>query len=244
MSTARSISEYLSSPCPDEDGEERGTRLLPPLSATEISELEKAYGCIFTEDVRELLTYCGGLEHGPMERIEFGGSETDYLMPSLRGRFRSIAPDGFGNFWFYWTTHVGPGLGPVFYYQHEGPMIFHQSAGIGEFVHECIRLMTPPYVSLIDDVHEFRLRPIPTLIDDLISRDTALAGADHELVDFVRHLPSDALVFDFRSSKVGDGVDLARLQVIALHPKLPVLAVRRRVGLLGRLASFFRTRKT
>lgn len=244
MSIAKIISDYMAAPCPNEDGEEHGTKLLPALSATEISELETTYGCRFTEDVRELLMYCGGLEAGPMEIIEFRGSETDYLMPSLRGRFRTISPDGFGNFWFYWTSHIGPALGPVFYYQHEGPMIFYQSDGIGDFVRECIRSMTPPYASLIDDVHEFRLRPFRTLNDDLVSRDTILARADHELSDFANHLPSDALIFDFRSSKVGDGVDLAILHVIALHPKYPVLAVRRRLGLLGWLTSLIRPKKT
>ncbi len=243
MSTAKIISDYMAAPCPNEDGEEHGTKLLPALSATEISELETTYGCRFTEDVRELLMYCGGLEEGPMEIIDFRGSETDYLLPSLRGRFRTISPDGFGNFWFYWTSHVGPALGPVFYYQHEGPMIFYQSDGIGDFVRECIRFMTPPYASLIDDVHEFRLRPLRTLNDDLVSRDTVLARADHELSDFASHLPSDALIFDFRSSKVGDGVDLAKLHVIALHPKYPVLAVRRRLGLIGWLTSLIRPKK-
>lgn len=241
MSTAANISAYMTAPCLNEDGEEQGTKLLPPVSAPEILELQDVYGCSFTEEVQELLAFCGGLEEGPMEIIDFKGQEVDYILPTLRGRFRNIAPDGFGNFWFYWTSHVGPNLGPIFYYQHEGPMLFYQADCIGDFVRECIRFMTPPYTSLINDVHEFRLRQIRTLNNDLLSRDAA--SADHELEDFLRNLPADTLIYDFRTSKVGDGVDLAKLDVIGLHPKLPVLALRKRPGLIRRLSSIFGSKR-
>ena len=227
----------MANPCPGEDGEDLGTKLLPALSLPEILKLQEVYGCEFTEDVKELLAFCGGLEEGPMEIIDFKGEEVDYGLLSLKGHFRSIAPDGFGNFWFYWKSHVSPDLGPIFYYQHEGPMLFYQADSIGDFVRECIRFMTPPYASLIDDVHEFRLRPIRSLNDDL--RPRAAVEGSNELEDFLRSLPADALIYDFRTSKVGDGVDLAKLEVIGLHPKLPVLALRKRPGLIRRLFSIF-----
>ncbi len=242
MTTAECIAHYLESPCLNEDGEDNGTKLLPPLSDAELDELQKLYGCTFSTDVEELLRYCGGLEEGPMEFIEFKGSDADFVPPTLRGRFRTIALDGFGNFWFYWTTHVGPELGPIFYYQHEGPMLFYQADGIADFVRECIRFMTPPYASLIDDVHEFRIRPLRTLNDDLLNREAVNAQADQRLIDFAEPLPDDTLIYDFQNSKVGDGIDLAKFDVVALHSTLPILGLRRRKSFWEKLLVLFKPR--
>jgi hypothetical protein len=57
-------------------------------------------------------------------------------------------------------------------------MIFYQSSRLVEFVEECVRSMTPPFKSLIDDVHEFRLKPIRDLNSDLIERDVAISSGD------------------------------------------------------------------
>jgi hypothetical protein len=238
MNIVEQIKSYMAAPSPDEDGEDRGTRLLPPLSADEIATMERSFGCAFTPEVKALLEFCGGFEEGPMEIIEFKGEVADYLMPALNGRFYCIAPDGFGNFWFHWASCVNARLGPVYYYQHEGPMLMYQSDGIEAFVSECLRFMRPPYASLIDDVHEFRLRRTSTFNDDLKSRD-AIRDARSDLADFVAGFDEDVSFYDFRGAKPGDGVDLAKLNVIALHPDLPVLAVKKRKTLAGRIASLF-----
>lgn len=238
MNIVDDIRAYMAAPSPDEDGEDRGTRLLPPLSADEIAAMERSFGCTFTSEVKALLAFCGGFEEGPMEIIEFKGALADYLLPALKGRFHRISPDGFGNFWFHWAPYVNERLGPVYYYQHEGPMLIHQSDGIEAFVSECLRFMRPPYDSLIDDVHEFRLRKITTFNDDLKTRD-AMRSAKPDLADFVAGFDEDVSFYDFRGAKPGDGVDLAKLDVVALHPELPVLAVRKRKTLAGRIASLF-----
>lgn len=239
MSIVDCIQAYMDHPHPDEDGEDRGTKLLPPLTPGEIADYEKELGCTFTPAMRELLGYCGGFEEGPMEIIGFRGKAADYLLGPFRGRFRQIAPDGFGNFWFHWLPAVNGELGPVYYYQHEGPMLFFQSARLEDFVSECLRFMTPPYASLIDDVHEFRIKPINELNRDLREPGVVKGSEDPEIRDFLAGLPADALVQDFREARVGDGIDLAKLDVIALHPTLPLLAVKPRKGLLSGLASLF-----
>lgn len=238
MTVVEEIRAYMAAPSHDEDGEDRGTRLLPPLSDAAIAEMERSYGCEFTAEVRALLAFCGGFEEGPMEIIEFKGEPVEYLLPALKGRFRSIASDGFGNFWFHWASYVNERLGPVYYYQHEGPMLIYQSDCIEAFVSECIRFMRPPYASLIDDVHEFRLRPIATFNRDLLTREMTIA-ADPSLAEFAAGVPEDSLFYDFRGAKTGDGVDLSKLDVVALHPVLPVLAAKPRKTLFGRIASIF-----
>lgn len=238
MNIVDKIKAYMAAPSPTEDGEDRGTKLLPPLSAAEIADMQRRYGCDFTPEVRALLAFCGGFEEGPMECVTFKGEPADYLPPPMNGRFDDIAQDGFGNFWFLWHPCANGRLGPIYYYQHEGPMLIYQAPDIEMFVSECLRFMRPPYESLIDDVHEFRLRPIKTFNDDLLTREAAMA-ADPSLAEFAVGFGSDASFYDFRGAKPGDGVDLARLDVIALHPTLPVLAVRPRKTLVGRIAALF-----
>ena len=238
MNIVDEIRAYMAAPSPDEDGEDRGTRLLPPLSTDEIAAMERSFGCTFTPEVKALLAFCGGFEEGPMEIIEFKGELADDLLPALNGRFHCIAPDGYGNVWFLWAPCVGERLGPVYYYQHEGPMLMFQCDGIEAFTSECLRFMRPPYDSLIDDVHEFRLRNMGTFNDDLKTRD-AMRDAKPDLADFVAGFDEDVSFYDFRGAKPGDGVDLANLDVVALHPDLPVLAVRKRKTLAGRIASLF-----
>ncbi|MGZ0657366.1 SMI1/KNR4 family protein [Coraliomargarita sp. W4R72] len=232
MNTLETITQYLKSPHPDEDGEDRGTKKLPGLSENEIETFERECGSNFTTDIKELLRNCGGLEEGPMEIIDFKGEMVDYLRFG-ENRIKEISPDGFGNFWFYWLPHVSEELGPIFYYQHEGPMLFYQSHSLREFISECIRFMTPPYDSLIDDVHEFRIKRIQDLNSDLIP--ITSYEVDPKTESFISSLQNDVLIYDFRNSKVGDGVDLQKLEVVEMHPDLPILAIRKRKSLFQKL---------
>jgi hypothetical protein len=161
----------------------------------------------------------------------------------MKGRFQNLGNDGLGNFWFVWNSHVHEGFGPVYYYMHEGPILLFQSDDMEVFVRECLRMMTPPYASLIDDLHEFRLRPIKTLNADLKSRSSVLSGSDATQVEFARTLSEDAQIYDFRGAKPGDGVDLKQLEILAVHPSLPILGVRRRKGLFATVASLFSGKK-
>ncbi len=191
-----------------------------------------------TPEAKALLGYASGLEEGPMELIEFVGAETRLYYAPLEGRTLQIAPDGFGNAWCYWSSSIDAGLGPILYYMHEGPILLYQSRGIVDFVEECLHFMRPPYTSLIDDVHEFRLKSISRLNDDLKSAD-AIRSASPDLSDFVASVSDDALFYDFRNAEPGDGLDLGALHVVAIHPRWPVFAVRRRKGLIARISSLF-----
>lgn len=239
MDLVDALRAYLASPSPDEDGEDRGTRPLPPLSEAEIEEVARRCGGTFAPEVRALLAFSAGLEEGPMELVEFAGSEAGPYFPSLEGRTYQIAPDGFGNAWCHWTTWTDGRLGPVLYYQHEGPMLLYQCDDIATFVRECLRFMRPPYESLIDDLHEFRLRPVRSLNDDLMTRESILVAAP-DMADFVAGVEGEALFRDLRGAKPGDGIDFAGYDVVAVHPVFPVFAVRRRRRWHARLAGLLR----
>ncbi|QIF03549.1 SMI1/KNR4 family protein [Roseimicrobium sp. ORNL1] len=236
MSIVQRIQAHLANPPLSEDGEPWDTKLLPPFNAQEIASIERELGYALPEETRSLLEFCRGFDGGALETFELWGPEADYLYPViLRGRFRALAQDGYGNFWFYWNRAGTVDLGPIYYYQHEGPMLFVQCSSILEFVDEWLRFMRPPYQSLIDDVHEFRIKPIQELNKDLVSRETALASGDEVLRELAEPLEAGAMIYDFRNRKLGDGVDLKQLDVLAMHPKWPILAVRPRATLLGKL---------
>lgn len=237
MSIVDKIKAHLSYERLNEDDEPFGTTLLPGLSAAEIAHVEELIKCRVSDEVRELLNYCGGFHEGPMEIVKFTGSDVDGVHPKLNERLRQLSPDGFGNFWCFWSTSVTAGLGPIYYYQHEGPMLFYQSASLIDFVEEYLRFMTPPYASLIDDVHEFRIKPIKELDRDLKSHAVAVSAGDEVLRSLAVSLPADLLFYDFRAAKIGDGIDFKGLEIVDIHLVDPILVVKRTRGWLEKIIS-------
>lgn len=69
--------------------------------------------------------------------------------------------------------------------------------------------------------------PIRDLDQDLIEREVAIASGDEDLRTFARQQPVGCWLYDFRRAKVGDGVDLKKLDLVSAHPKLPILALAR-----------------
>lgn len=237
MSLIERISAHVRNPPSNEDGEPFVTKPLPGLSAEDTAAFERSIGCKLSPETRELLSYCGGFDGGAMECVNFKGTEAPYVPKPLAGRILEISPDGYGNFWFYWAPGITPDLGPIYYYDHEGPVLVYQTGRLIHFVDEYLKFMTPPYASLIDDIHEYRLKPHKNLNLDLISKAAAVSGADKELATFAQSLPEDAQVYDFRSAKPGDGVDLRNLNVVAAHPSLPIIGLQRPSGWIRRLFS-------
>lgn len=231
------IKTHLSNPPLDEDGEPYAMKLLPPLDATAVTALESRYNCMLTDDVKTLLAFCGGFENGAIENVDFQGEDAKWILPSLNGRLICIAPDGYGNFWCYWKTAVNAHLGPIYYYQHEGPMLFYQSPTLIDFVTEYLKFMTPPYLSLIDDVHEFRLKPLKDINCDCLTSAQAAASANPLLQEFAASASKDCLFYDFTAAITGDGVDLKSYDVAAVHPVQAILALSPRQGLLQRFFS-------
>ncbi len=238
------IQAFLASNPLNEDGEPRDTNLLPGLSQDELANLEHDLGFQLPEPTRELLKFARGFEEGPMEVVDFVGAPANwfYLLRDKNRPYREIAPDGFGNSWFYDFDGSSSDLGPVFYYMHEGPMILFQSSNLTEFVEECLRFMTPPFQSLVDDVHEFRLKPIKNLHDDLISYQDALR-ADEHLAAFAATFDEETFFYDFRSSKPGDGFDLAKVHAVGRSDHHPIFALRNRKSLIQKVKRMFQPKK-
>ena len=234
------IKELVASVPVGENGEELGTKILSGYSLAEIENLELEIGTTFCPELKELLLFCQGLQEAPMEYVEFVGAIVNYYHVLDSGEFiyREISQDGFGNSWFYIQDLCSDKIGPIFYYMHEGPYILYQSENIFDFIDECIKFCKEPYDSLIDDVHELRLKPIKDLPNDLISKSEALKG-DQTLSQFANTFPDNTVFLDFRSAKVGDGFDLVKFEAIDRCELEPIFALVEKPSLMKRIKGLF-----
>ena len=234
------IKELVASVPVDEDGEELGTKMLSGFSLTEIEEVESEIGITFCPEVRELLLYCKGLQEFPMEYVDFIGAAANYyyLLDEKDFIYREVSADGFGNSWFFIQDLCSDKIGPIFYYMHEGPYILYQSENIFDFIDECIKFCKEPYDSLIDDIHELRLKPIKDLTDDLISKSEALKG-DKVLSQFANKFTDNTVFFDFRKAKVGDGLDLVKFDAVDRCESEPIFALTEKQSIVKKIINLF-----
>jgi hypothetical protein len=93
---------------------------------------------------------------------------------------------------------------------------------------------------LVASVDEFWRDSLPTFNDHLIPASAALNSTDEVHVEFTQAHNEAEWICDLRGTKVGEGVNLEKLDVIGVHPTVPLLALRK--GRSG-LARFFLGRR-
>lgn len=242
MSLMEQLEALVTNPLTDEDGEPYEVVLQPGIGDDEIRAYEVAHGLTLPEAAKDLLRFTRGLEGGALEILDFLGQPFDtYLGLKPKPAFLEIAQDGFGNSWFYDFSPGGSGLGPIFYYCHEGPIVTYQCADLAEFIADFIQFMKPPFSSPIDDVHEFRLKPVDQLNQDLMTVAQAHASEDTLLRTFAARFESDHFFYDFRGKPPGYGFDLKGLQLLEKHAEAPIYVFKARPSLFQKLTSFWRT---
>jgi cell wall assembly regulator SMI1 len=131
--------------------------LEPAMPPAEIERLEVELGVPLSQELRALLGHTAGISGGPLPIIDFTGTSLSFGDPDALPWGLLIAGDGFGNFWVVDLTPEESNTAPVFFACHDAPVILYQSPTIGDFLHEAFRMLEPPHVSAVDDVHEDRL---------------------------------------------------------------------------------------
>lgn len=193
----------------DEDGNEETLELLAPATAAELSALEARIPCPLPDEIRDALRVTTGLANGPLETfslLDLEGFGFEELLPDAY----SIAHDGFGN---YWVLDLIPGAsewGPVFYACHDPAVLAFQSRSIEQFLLEAVAMHTGQGRSVVDVVHEDVVSEIWRDSKGLTLAGTLAGAADPELRAFVSSVPTDALIADLRSPKLGDGFSWGR----------------------------------
>ncbi|MHC4997250.1 MAG: SMI1/KNR4 family protein, partial [Planctomycetota bacterium] len=100
-----------------------------------------------------------------------------------------IASDGWGNFWVVDLTPDSSEFGPVWFACHDAPVILYQSDNLSEFLIELFKLCHPPYKSLVDDVHEDRIRNVWRTNPGVLDHESCMQSSDKTLCEFALALP-------------------------------------------------------
>lgn len=197
----------------DEDGVAVYPKLLPGLTEQQIDELSDSLVAPLPEEVRELLAFCSGIE-GLLAGVDFTGRRLDAQSEEvLLPHGISIAADGYGNGWTVDLQPDSPEWGPIYYCCHDAPVVLVQSPNLQHFVSELFKMYTPPYKSLVDDVHEDRLFEVWRTNPGVIPHATAMASPDPEIQAFAGTLDPGFQVIDLRCAPVGMGLSWGRYGV-------------------------------
>jgi hypothetical protein len=225
----------------DEDRKPIRARLLPGLTREELVEFGRSLPVSPSDDVRDLLEFCSGIE-GTLEQIDFTGRTLsdgfgpDFLMPHSL----PIAHDGCGN---YWAVDLQPGSsnwGPICFCSHDAPVMLVQAATIQQFVSEVFKMYVPPHKSLIDDVHEDRLFDVWRNNPGVIPYANALASPDPDIQTFAAGLDARFELIDLRDAPIGMGFSWGRYgpkTELRRFGSKPIFACKRpqKTGLFSRL---------
>ena len=193
----------------DEDGNVVELKLLPPLNSEEIKGLQSSIPCPIPDEVMELLLYCRGFE-GILDWVDFSGTMGGYGGLEIFPHPVSIAHDGFGNFWIVDLTKDSKSWGPIFFACHDAPVIIFQTSSLSHFISEAIRLVTPPWESEINDVHDKYHDRVWRENPRMLSYAQCVESGDQELKEFAVSLGESFLFIDMRNAKVGDGFSWGR----------------------------------
>jgi hypothetical protein len=195
----------------DEDHKPVCVRLLPGLTEEAVDEFGRSLPVPPSDDVRDLLEFCSGIE-GTLEQVDFTGRSlsdgfgSDFLVP----HGLPIAHDGCGN---HWVVDLQPGRsnwGPIYYCCHDAPVMLLQAATIPQFVSEVFKMYIPPHKSLVDDVHEDRLFDVWRKNPGVIAHADALASPDPDIQTFAEGLDARFDLIDLRDAQIGMGFSWGR----------------------------------
>ena len=192
-----------------EDGDPVRLELSPALGSDRIEALQKRVGLPLPKELREVLSFCSGID-GCLDGIDFTGKSMSFEQEEVFPNGLPIAADGCGNFWVLDITPQTTLAAPVFFACHDAPVILYQSADIASFLAEAFRMMTPPHESLVKGVLEDRLFSVWRQNPGIMAQATAATSADGELRSFASGLPEQFQIVDLRSVSPGMGFSWGR----------------------------------
>jgi len=118
---------------------------------------------------------------------------------------RSLAADGYGNYWVVDSTRESRFFGPIFYACHDAPVIVYQTDSLLHFIREVVRFGNQPWKSEIDEVHGTFSSRIWRENPCVLTFAQCLATGDSDLKAFAESLDESWEFADLRDPKLGDG---------------------------------------
>jgi len=221
-----------------EDDQSIELALDPPLSDSEIDELQGRIPCPIPEDVRELLLYSSGFSGCAVDFVDFTGRNCSFEYEPAFPHGLPIAADGFGNFWVVDLLPSSTIWGPIYFACHDPPVILFQSATLEEFLTELFKLDVPPHKSRLDDVHEDCLFNVWRKNPGVLQHADAAASSDPDLRSFAQSLGPTFQFIDLRQPDIGFGFSWGRYgpqTVVKRYGYVPIFAYEKKKSIISRL---------
>jgi hypothetical protein len=231
MKPAEIIQDHLKRGLVNEDGEPWQITLDPGLSEEKIAEFETKVGFPLPESVRELLRLTNGIEGGPLETVDFSSSSASVWIDEESGfgeKTIGFAADGFGNHWGYVLTGDSgdlADLGPIYYFSHDPPVFLYQSPSLSHFLNEMFKMAEAPCESLLNEVHEDRLKEVWSRNPDLIPVAEARQSSDPLIAEFAQTLPDHWKMIDLRNPAFGAGFSWGRCREFKRHDRTMIFGL-------------------
>jgi hypothetical protein len=195
----------------NEDGLEDHLKLLPPLSANEMRQLEKSIPCPLPEEMRELFAFSRGFEGGDLlEPVIFSGLFNDFDSFGLIPCAITVAGDGAGNYWVVDLISSSTSWAPIYFFAHDAPVLAYQSDSLEHFVRELLRGSSSPWQSEILDVSDRVNDRIWSENPGVLSFEECHSSSDTDLRQFATSLDETWQIIDLRNAKIGDGFSWGR----------------------------------
>lgn len=203
------IERLASAALVDEDGDPVEVEIRPGLTPDEIAAAERELGHAYPPALRDVLSWTSGID-GVLDGIDLTGLEAGQALEELFPEVATVATDGFGNSWGVDLLRENGRWGPIWYLAHDPPVALYQCDDLATFIGEVIRMHTPPFASLVDDVHEDRIFQIGRSNRGALTLDEAMASEDEVVRAFAAELDDGWVIVDVRDAVPGAGVSWGR----------------------------------
>ena len=184
-----------------EDGSPVVLKLLPGLNEEEVAKLEAELSAPLPSEINDFVRFARGFEFSPIGTVTFDRGFS-FGMEELFPRAMPLCEDGLGNVWIVEVLRNG-GWGPIFFVNHDPPVIVVHCKDIVFFLNELFNLRHPQHSNIIDRVQEASMHIWSE--EQGIKASSLQDSSDEALCTFAKGLKSNDLVFDLRDQNVGSG---------------------------------------
>lgn len=166
-------------------------RLLPPLTAPRIDDLERSRPGPLPNDVKDLLRHAGGLEAPHIGKVDFTGRSLPFEYPEIVPRSVALAQVD-GTFWVV-DVDAGGEWGHVLHFSHDPPVVIVPFASFADF----LRAIARPRTIVDNAAHS--AKQVWQRTDEGTMVADAAESDDDSLSGFATSLTGDFTIFDLRA---------------------------------------------
>ena len=177
---------------------------MPGLPSIDVAELQKSLPSPLPDEIIELISYSAGFDISPNRSLRFTGVP-GFSFASLLPYSVALLGDGAGNFWAADINPLNGAWGPIFFVNHDPPVIVLQEVNVGSFISQLVAPNETSAEGGFDEVLARAVNRIWRADPWLVSADKARSCLDANLSAFVDQLPTNYCIADLRAKEIGSG---------------------------------------